>query len=254
MKSSRIMKVFESYVKKYNMNNINIKTRYFHSLKVMELCRDIATSLEVFTEEEIVLCELIGLFHEIGGFNSTPNFHISESEGENIYNKTIEILFDKGLIREITKDTKYDKIIKFAIYAYDKEGLPENIGQKVKYICGVIRDAHNLDTFRMAINYNYIDLRIDSYPNQMVYDNFKSFKKIHTKVSDNTADDVLAILSNVFIINFKYSYYLLKNNMYINKMIEALSIKDENILLFFKQLGGVLNNYVDRKIGVYNAI
>ena len=42
MKSSRIMRVFENYVKQYDMNNVNIKMRYFHSLKVMEIARDLA--------------------------------------------------------------------------------------------------------------------------------------------------------------------------------------------------------------------
>ena len=64
MKSSRIMKIFEQYVRKYDMNNINIKARYFHSLKVMEIVKDLATELGIFTEEEIAVCELIGLFHE----------------------------------------------------------------------------------------------------------------------------------------------------------------------------------------------
>ena len=53
MKSSRIMKIFEQYVRKYDMNNINIKARYFHSLKVMEIVKDLATELGIFTEEEI---------------------------------------------------------------------------------------------------------------------------------------------------------------------------------------------------------
>ena len=58
MKSSRIMKIFEQYVRKYDMNNIDIKARYFHSLKVMELARELATGLGIFSEEEVAVCEL----------------------------------------------------------------------------------------------------------------------------------------------------------------------------------------------------
>ena len=36
------------------MNNANIKAKYFHSLKTMELSREIATNLGIFNEEEIV--------------------------------------------------------------------------------------------------------------------------------------------------------------------------------------------------------
>ena len=52
MKSSRLLKYFEMYVKKFDMNNMNVKARYFHSLKSMDLARDIASSLDIFNEED----------------------------------------------------------------------------------------------------------------------------------------------------------------------------------------------------------
>ena len=55
MKSERIMKIFEQYVRKYDMNNSYIKSRYFHSLKVMEICRDLATGLGIFSPEEVAV-------------------------------------------------------------------------------------------------------------------------------------------------------------------------------------------------------
>ena len=64
MKSSRVMKIFEQYVRKYDMNNVNIKAKYFHSLKVMEIAKELANGLGIFDEEEISVIELIGLFHE----------------------------------------------------------------------------------------------------------------------------------------------------------------------------------------------
>ncbi len=113
------MKIFENYVRKYDMNNINIKTKYFHSLKVMEIAKDLANCLGIFTEEEIALCEFLGLFHEISSFSKTPNYHIDEELNDS-NERTIEILFEKGLLREITKEKSYNEIIKLAIYSYDK--------------------------------------------------------------------------------------------------------------------------------------
>ena len=150
MKSSRIMKIFEQYVRKYDMNNINIKARYFHSLKVMEIVKDLATELGIFTEEEIAVCELIGLFHEIGNFSSTPNYHIDE-DNEDSSNKAIDVLFNKGLIREISKDKTYDNVIKIALFAYDKNGFPDNIDEKTKHVCAIIKDAHNLDSLLIIL-------------------------------------------------------------------------------------------------------
>ena len=252
MKSSRVMKIFEQYVRKYDMNNVNIKAKYFHSLKVMEIAKELANGLGIFDEEEISVIELIGLFHEIGNFSLTPNYHIDD-DIDDAYDKTINILFTKGLIREISKETKYDNIIKMALYAYDKDGFPSDIGEKEKHICAIIKDAHNLDSFRLFFNYPYVDTRIDTYPNNLVYDEFKKFHTISPKMSENSSDTVLVVLSKMYSFNYRYSYYLLRKNNYITKMMDSLTFDNKEIENFFKQIMGVLNNYIDGKIGAYNA-
>ena len=45
MKSSRLLKVFEDYIKKIDMNNAYATAKYFHSLKSMDLARHIASEL-----------------------------------------------------------------------------------------------------------------------------------------------------------------------------------------------------------------
>ena len=248
MKSSRIMKIFEQYVRKYDMNNVNIKARYFHSLKVMEIAKELASGLGIFSEEEIAVCELIGLFHEIGNFSKTPNYHIDEDDDDS-YDRTINILFNKKLIREISKETKYDDIIKKVIYAYDKNGFPNDIDDKTKHICAIIKDAHKIDSFRLFVNYPYVDTRISNYPNNLVYEDFKKFKTISSKVSDNSSDSVLVVLSNMYSFNYKYSYYVLKQNDYITKILDSLTFENKEIETFFRQVMVVLNNYIDKRIG-----
>lgn len=252
MKSSRIMKIFEQYVRKYDMNNINIRAKYFHSLKVMEIVKELANALNIFTEEEIAVCELIGLFHEIGSFSKTPDFHIGE-DNEDSYDKTIEVLFNKGLLREISKDKSYDNIIRMALFAYDKDGFPSDIDEKAKHICAILKDAHNLDYFRFFVNYPYIDTRIKSYPSSLVYNDFKNFKTISSRMSDNSSDSVLIVLSKMYAFNYKYSYYLLRKNDYIDKIIDSLTFDDKEIQHFFEQIVLVLKNYIDKRIGVNNA-
>lgn len=252
MKSSRIMKIFEQYVRKYDMNNINIKAKYFHSLKVMEIVKELANGLGIFSEEEVAVCEFIGLFHEIGSFSKTPNFHIDE-DNDDSYEKTIDVLFNKGLIREISKDKSYDNIIKIALFSYDKIGFVSDIDEKSKHICAILKDAHNLDCFRFFINYPYIDTRIKSYPSNLVYSDFKNFKTINSKMSENSSDSVLIVLSKMYTFNYKYSYHLLKQNDYVKKIIDSLTFDSKEVENFFKQIVLVLNNYIDKRIGVTNA-
>lgn len=234
------------------MNNVNIKSRYFHSLKVMEIAKELATGLGIFTEEEIAVVELIALFHEIGNFSKTPNYNIDEDD-DDIIEKSLEILFSKGLIRDITKDTTYDEIIKMAIYACDKNGFPRDIDEKTRHICAIIKDAHNLDSFRLFVNYPYVDTRINSYPKSLVYNDFKKFKTISNRVCENNADSVLALLSKMYSFNYKYSYYLLKQNDYVGKVLDTLTFENDDVEKFFKQIATVLNSYIDKRIGAVYA-
>lgn len=249
VKSSRVMKVFEQYVKNFDMNNVNIKSRYFHSLKVMELCKDIALVTEIFNEEEVAVCELIGLFHDIAKFDKMPSFHMDNEKNEDYALKSAKMLFEDNLLREITDDTSYDDIIKLAIFAYDKNGLPNGIDDKSAAFCKVLRDAHRIDSFRIMLNYPYIDSRITTYPTELVYNNFKTMQLVEKNTTENNSDEVLSILSNTFCLNYRYSYALLKDNNYVGKIFDSLTYTSDEVKGFFTQIEKVLLTYVDRKIG-----
>ena len=156
------MKVFEQYIKKFDMNKGNVKAMYFHSIKMMELCKEIASSLGKFTEEEIIVCGLIGLFHDIGMFSNKFKNCLTIEDNTDKSKESIEILFEKDkLLRSITDDKKYDDIIKIAIYCQNKNGLPKGFDSKVLYFCMVVKDAHVIENFRMVTNYPYMDMRED---------------------------------------------------------------------------------------------
>ena len=251
MKETKIMKTFEQYIKKFDMIKGNVKAMYFHSIKMMELCKDIASNLGVFTEEEIKVCGLIGLFHDISRFNNKNKRCMILDDDTDYTRDTINQLFvsDK-LIRNITKDTKYDNIIKIAIYCHNKNGLPKGFDKKTLHFCMVLQDAHVIENFRMIINYPYMDMYIDNLPNSLVYNYFRNYKVINSKVSDNDADKILEVMSYIFGIHYPYSYYLLKEEDCVNKLFRALHINEKNIRKFFLQVVKVLNVYINRKIGV----
>ena len=254
MKNSRILKVFEQFIKKFDMNKGNVKAMYFHSIKMMELCKDIASNLGIFTEEEIKVCGLIGLFHDIGSFSNKYKNVLSLEDNTDKSKESIEILFETDkLMRVITQDAKYDDIVKIAIYCQNKNGLPRGFDKKVLHYCVVIKDAHILENFRMITNYPYMDMHINNYPNDLVYNEFRKCRMISSKISDNDADKILEVMSLVFGEHYPYTYRLLKEEDCVNKLINALKISDKRIEKFFKEVGKVLNVYIDGKIGEKNA-
>lgn len=247
MNSNKVMRVFEQYMKNYNMNKSHIKTKYFHSLKVMELSRDIATSLGIFNEEEIIICEMIGIFHEIASFDNN-SYNMYEDTTEDYARKSVDILFEKGLIRKIIEDNKYDNIIKIAIYCQNKSDLPPKLDPKIAHFCKVLKDANTIDTFRIVLNSPYMDMHIDDYPTSIVYNDFKNYRNINKNISENNADNVLVTLSNIFSLNYRYSYALIKDQDYVTKIVNALIYKDKELHKFFKQIDNVLNKNINKYI------
>lgn len=256
MKSSRVMKYFEEYLKEYDMNNSQVKLKYFHSLKCMDIAKDIATKLDIFTDDEITLIGMIALFHDIGNFKEESTFNLIDEKNthdeknprEDITMKSINVLFEEGLLRKITDDTKYDNIIKLAIFCHDKEGLPKNIDDKTIYICNILKDVHKLEELRMVIDNPYIDNRIECYPSDLVYNEFKKLTLIDKKLIDNNTDNILSYLSNVYDLNYRYSYYLLTENDYLTRITNSLLYEDKKLEKFFKQIEVVLKNYINKKI------
>ncbi len=248
MKSSKIMKYFEEYVKKYDLNNSQSKLKYFHSLKCMDLAKDIATKLDVFNDEEILLIGMIALFHDIGNFTSDNTFNENVKREDDETMRSINILFDEGIIRKITPETKYDTIIKLAIFCHNKEGLPPNIDERTMYICNILKDVHKLEELRMVVDNPYIDNRIECYPSNNVYDEFKKLFLIDSKLIENNTDNILVYLSNIYGLNYRYSYYLLRESDYLSKITNSLLYEDKKLEKFFKQIETVLKNYINKKI------
>lgn len=251
MKSSRLLKYFEEYIKKIDMNNAWSKAKYFHSLKAMDLAKLLANNFGIFSEEELVVIELIGLFHDIGNFEQS-NYNMIDNSEEDSAIKSINILFDEGIVRKITDDTKYDNMIKLAIFCHNKDGLPKNIDEKSIIVCNIMKDIHNIEEIRMVLNYPYIDNRIREYPTELVYNDFKLFKKINSKMSENNADNILIALSKVFDLNYNISYEMLSEKNYVSKIINSLDFEDKKIEKFFKQIDAVLNSYIKKKMTINN--
>ena len=62
-----MLEEFEKYTSNYDMDDVNIKLKYDHSYRVMNLSRKYATLLG-FSNKDVELAALIGLLHDIGRF------------------------------------------------------------------------------------------------------------------------------------------------------------------------------------------
>ena len=59
---------FKIYTKQFDTKDKNIDRKIYHSIRVMEVSKDIATRLNL-TQEQIEIASIIGLLHDIGRFD-----------------------------------------------------------------------------------------------------------------------------------------------------------------------------------------
>ena len=110
-----------------------------------------------------------------------------------------------------------------------------------------MKDVYRLEEIRMVINYPYIDNRINTQPSTLVYNEFKLFRPLKRELSDNNADNILIVMSNLFGLNYKISYSIVEEKQYIEKITNSLIYEDRKIEKFFKQIEIVLRNYIKKK-------
>lgn len=64
---NELVKVFDNYVKNYDMNDSSINRKYYHTFRVIENIKKLAKSLNL-PDEDIELASVIALFHDIARF------------------------------------------------------------------------------------------------------------------------------------------------------------------------------------------
>ena len=60
-------------------------------------------------------------------------------------------------------------------------------------------------------------------------------------------DNVISVLAFIFDINFKTSFEILKQEDYINKMLNRYNMKDEQSKKELEEIRNIANKYVEQK-------
>lgn len=215
---------FIKYAEKFDLKEKHIENKKIHSLRVMNISKEIATKLKL-TQEEVDLATLIGLLHDIARFEQYTQFQtFSDLNSFDHGDYGVEIL-NKD-IRKYVETDKYDKIIKIAIKNHNKYKIEEGLTEKELLFAKIIRDADKLDIFYEAVTmfWNGIEKQISSTNiSENAEKQFKENKQIKRKKNTSkepNVDEVLNVISFIFDINFKETFKIIKEKDYINKILE----------------------------------
>ena len=247
---NKAREIYKEYLSNYDLNNDKIKSKVEHSYRVAKISRKIAKDMNL-NEEKQQLAELIGLLHDIGRFKqyeTFKNYNVISQFDHGDYGA--ELLSHE--IRKYIETSKYDNIIIKAVKNHNKYKIEENLTDEELFFSKLIRDADKIDILYECISIFWKgkeeSINQSILSNEM-YEQFKKQKliKIEKDRNYNTIDDMLITLAYTFDINFKESYKYIKEQDYINKIMQRFNFKNIETKEKVKELINLLNKYIENE-------
>lgn len=233
---------FDYYVQHgFDMDNPNISYKYYHSLRVMEICEELAKSLNL-SSYDISLAKIIGLYHDIGRF--------CQWEMRNSFDdKTFDhgdygaFLARDSWIFKFSDFSKDEDVIWKAIKNHNKLLIEDNLNERELFFAKLIRDADKLDIIYAFGNTDLIDIeKCNDKVSSEVDDYYFSNKSVPKDVRKNYNDKLVLTFAYIYDINFVESLKYIKENGLFDKLYSRL---DSNI---FKKYYEHLCKYIDERI------
>ena len=234
---------FNKYVSNYDLNNKDIRLKYNHSFRVMELSEKYANLLGLY-EEDVKLAKTIGLLHDIGRFEQLAVYNTyNDSKSIDHADYSVEQLFDKGEIKRFYKNKNHWDIIRLAIKNHNKFAITGVSDDRSLLHCHLIRDTDKLD-----ILYNWSTLH-DIFPidedikfSSNVITSIRNHESVKKEDIKNSSDRNACFMAFIFDIHFDECVSEAYN--YIKKVYNELKHKE-----IYKEAMEIIDNYVKERIG-----
>ena len=243
-------KEFKKYISNYDINNPNIERKIGHSYRVAKISKKIAETLNLEKEEREV-AELIGLLHDIGRFEQQTIYKTYEDIKSIDHGELgVKILKEKEYIRKYIKNNQYDEIINKAIFNHNKYKIEQGIkNQKTLMFCKIIRDSDKLDILYEAIEIFWKNkTKIKDGISKKVIKDFKDEKLILNQDKVTQLEKAIGIISFIYDINYIESFKIIKENDYINKIMDKFEIENNKVKEEFEEIRRIANKYIENKI------
>lgn len=249
-------KTFEDYINSFdNQNDPGFNLKVVHTYHVVDNAIMISKELGL-PEEDVKLAGLIGLLHDIGRFDELKNLKKFDSIANDHAMFASKLLFEEGLITKFIDTDKYNNIIKKAVENHNKKQIEEGLSEKELLHAKIIRDADKLDNYRVKqqekienIFPGIVDSKED-LENSLISDNvYNSVMKeecVDIKDRKYPLDYWVCVLAFTFDLSFKESLLIVKENNYINILIDRFNYFNSNEKM--NKIRIVLNNYIEKRI------
>lgn len=222
----RAKQTFLDYASHYDMNDPKIRLKVEHTLFVCALCERIAGSLSL-SPEDTELMWLTGLLHDIGRFEQVRLYHtFRDSESVDHAQFGADLLFQKGLVRDYIDEDSFDGIIEKSIRNHNAYRLPEDLSDRERTFCQILRDADKIDILR--VNRQTPMTQIYNLPEEAflyseisdpVFDDLLHHRDVNRKNSKTGIDFLMGHIAFVFGLVYPVSIEIIREQGYLDQML-----------------------------------
>lgn len=238
---------FIKYTEKYDLQKDPIKGKQEHSLRVMQISKQISEGLNL-SQDEIQLAALIGLLHDIARFEQYTQY-ATYKDWESFDHGNIGVEILQKDIRKYIETNEYDELILKSVKNHNKLEIEKGLTEKELVQAQIIRDADKIDILCQAVTrfWNGKEQLVEnSKVSQDVVDQIKNYTLVKRKKEETPVENVMSVIGFIFDINFKASLQAIKKEDCINKILDRYNFKDEYTKQSVEEVRKIANEYIEK--------
>lgn len=250
-----IQNIFNNYIRRYDVEDENNKIRIQHSINVMNISEELTKSLDM-NEIDIRIAKIIGLFHDIGRFMQYTEYKTyNDYKSEDHAYLGVDVIERYRLLENVVDSETLRYIIETAIVEHNKYQINPNLTSNVKQFCKILRDADKLDILNEQ--YLYFDKSKEKRQSieqaelkKEIVDLVKEHKLINKKSLGDISEleSIIINLCYIYDLNYKKSFEILKENNYIDKIIDSFNYRKSSTNKKMQTIKKELDKYIDEKL------
>lgn len=218
--------IFKEYVSNYDLSDINLERKFYHSIRVRNNAKEIAESLNL-ASDDVSLATFIGLTHDLGRFPQWKiygTFYDSGSIDHALL--SIYVLFQDKILKQFNIALENENIIRTAIYNHNKYKVEGNLDDRTLLFTNIIRDADKVDLLYLLKEEDIPISEDGSEVTSVIHEAFMRREPIQITECQTKTDYVLVKLAFVFDLNFAKSFEIVDREKLLDKFFEILKYKD----------------------------
>ena len=241
-------KAFLAYTEPYLAYGEKIRLKIDHTLRVRDLCEEIAESLGLDAQDR-ELASFCGLMHDIGRFEQWKRYGTYTDSRSVDHGDLGADLLEAGEVSCFSCDEP-ETVIKTVRY-HNKFELPQTLSERERLFAGIVRDADKIDILYLSSAGELTVRTHGSAISPGVMGSLKEYRPIRKEEVRTKADSIAVRLAFPFDMNTGKALEILRGKGYLHGMIsvqleeaESGELKDQ-----LMELEGLLRQYLEDRAG-----